>query len=231
MKLRIISSPRPPTRNTFSPWLGINLVGPADVFAGVTLNDSGDGDTGPNRLQNFPTITNAISRGPVTTISGRLNSTANRTFLVDVYRNISVAPSGYGEGQNFVGTITATTGGDGNANFTLTTPGHFAGQYFTATATDQITGDTSEFSATVLATNGPAAPAFASPAVLKGTGFTATVTLTLGQSYRVQATTNLGGNPIPWVNLTNFTAGTTNFTFLDRAATNLAARFYRVVSP
>ena len=35
-------------------YLGIDLVGPNDVYPYVTPNDLGDADTGPNDLQNFP---------------------------------------------------------------------------------------------------------------------------------------------------------------------------------
>ena len=127
--------------------------------------------------------------------------------------------------------MTASTSGGGNTTFSLTASGNFAGQNFSATATDQTTGDTSEFSLAVIATNGPAPPSFIAPFTLTSTGFTAKLSLTIGQNYRVQATTNLGGNPIAWTDLTNFTASATNFNFLDRSATNLPRRFYRVISP
>ena len=32
------------------------------AFDGVTANDSNDSDTGPNKLQNFPDLSNAIAR-------------------------------------------------------------------------------------------------------------------------------------------------------------------------
>src|SRR5262249_37838907 len=37
---------------------------------GVTLNDAGDADTGPNNLQNFPVIQNALLSGGNLTVSG-----------------------------------------------------------------------------------------------------------------------------------------------------------------
>ena len=61
----------------------------------------------------------------------------------------------HGEGQFYVGTVSVTTDGSGNAPFALTNnAGNYAGQYFTATAT-AADGDTSEFSADLLATNMP----------------------------------------------------------------------------
>jgi hypothetical protein len=188
-------------------------------------------DTGPNSLQNFPVITNVFGFGSSTTIRGMLMSSPNRSFLIDIYRNASADVSGYGEGQNYVGSTSLAVDAGGTASFSFVVSSNFAGQYLTATATDAISGDTSEFSPAVLATNSPAPPAFLPPAMLTSTGFVTHISLTVGQSYRIEATTNLAANPIQWVNLTNFIAPGTNFIFLDRAATNRPMRFYRVVSP
>jgi len=211
--------------------LGIDLAGGAQDFAGITANDFADGDNGPNHLQNFPVLANASADTFSTTLMGTLDSTANRTFVIDLYRNPVADASGYGEGHNYLGSSTLTTTGSGDGSFSFVVSGNFAGQYFTATATDTTTGDTSEFSLAVLATNAPAPPQFDPPLTLTGTGFVATAALTIGQSYRIQATTNLGLTPIPWIDLTNFVADTADFRFLDRGATNHLMRFYRVVSP
>ena len=207
-------------------YLGIDLGGD-----GVTANDPGDGDSGPNNLQNFPVITNAFGSGSSTVISGSLSSATNRAYFIDVYRNPSPDYTGYGEGQSYVGTVPVITDGSGSAIFSLTASGNFSGQYFSATATDQASGDTSEFSLAVPATNGPAPPTFLTPFSLTSTGFTAKLSLTIGQNYRVQATTNLGANPVAWLDLTNFVASATNFLFLDHSGANLPRRFYRAVSP
>ncbi|HYU99728.1 MAG TPA: Calx-beta domain-containing protein, partial [Pyrinomonadaceae bacterium] len=110
-------------------------------------NDSGDGDTGPNNLQNFPVLTSAVSLGGNTTIQGTLNSTSNTQCSVDLYANNTSDASGNGEGQNFITSTTVTTNGSGDASFTLTVPSNtVGGQFITATATDPG-GNTSEFSA------------------------------------------------------------------------------------
>jgi len=169
---------------------------------------------------------------PARFISGTLNSLANSTFLIDVYRNASADPSGYGQGQFYVGTASVTTDGSGNGNFSLTNfTANYAGQFFTATAT-AASGDTSEFGADVLATNASAPSAqFTGPFQSQAAGFIFNLTLQTNFNYRIQAATNLAANPIPWIDLTNFAAANSSLTFTDRTATNFRARFYRAVSP
>ncbi len=207
-------------------------------FLGIDLN--GDGVTpdhsgflaGPNDLQNFPVITNAQGSATGTIISGTLNSLANDTFSIDVYRNASADPSDYGQGQFYVGTASVTTDGSGNGFFSLTNfTANYAGQFFTATAT-ATGGDTSEFGADILATNAATAFAqFAGPFQSRAAGFIFNLTLQTNFNYRIQAATNLAANPVPWVDLTNFAAASSSLTFTDRTATNFRARFYRIVSP
>jgi CSLREA domain-containing protein len=121
--------------------LGIDL-GPA----GVTANDVGDGDSGPNNLQNFPVLTSATSGGGNTTIMGTLNSTANTSFTLEFFANSAADPSCFGEGQTFIGSTNVTTDGSGNASINVTFPtGVPLGQVITSTATDP-NGNTSEFS-------------------------------------------------------------------------------------
>ena len=129
--------------------LGINLSEDS-----ITPNDTGDGDTGPNNLQNFPVLIRVVSAGDSLDIDGRLNSTPNTTFNIDLYSNQSCDPSGYGEGQAYLGTFSDSTDSSGNLVFKASFPkSNLAGEYITATATDP-NGNTSEFSACATVTNG-----------------------------------------------------------------------------
>jgi hypothetical protein len=128
--------------------LGIDLGGD-----GVTANDSCDGDTGPNDLQNLPVLTSAFSSAATTTITGTLNSTTGHTFRIEFFVNSECDPSGFGEGQIPLGsTEVFDSGKDCNVGFTFTVGrGLPAGQFVTTTATDVTLGaanfnDTSEFS-------------------------------------------------------------------------------------
>ena len=78
--------------------LGIDLAGD-----GVTLNDPGDPDTGPNRRQNFPVLTSADQAG---NISGNIDSLIeNQTYPLEIefFANSTCDANGYGEGQNYLG--------------------------------------------------------------------------------------------------------------------------------
>jgi parallel beta-helix repeat protein len=129
--------------------LGINLVVDREKAPGATANDLGDADTGPNNLQNFPVIASS-EPGATTHVVGSINSTPNTTLKLDFYANTSDDPSGHGEGERYLGAITVTTDGDGNASFdAILTAATTTGEFITATATDPD-GNTSEFSAHVV---------------------------------------------------------------------------------
>jgi Ca2+-binding RTX toxin-like protein len=120
------------------PNLGIDL----SPF-GVTSNDSGDADTGANNLQNYPVLSSASSSSGNTTIQGTLNSQASTEYRLEFFSNSACDPSGYGEGETFLGSADATTDAGGNLSFNVTFAG--AATFVTATATDPG-NNTSEFS-------------------------------------------------------------------------------------
>ncbi len=123
--------------------LGIDLGGD-----GVTPNDPCDGDMGPNNLQNYPVITNVAVAGGTTTITGTLNSMAASSFTLDFYSNSEANPSGFGEGETYVGSTDVMTDTSCNASFNVNIPSAPTIVFYTATATDAA-GNTSEFSQAV----------------------------------------------------------------------------------
>ena len=150
--------------------LGINLVGGSENASGVTANDAGDADSGPNALQNFPVITSATpSFGDVIDnptpgiIAGTLNSLPNTTFNLRFYVSTAADPSGNGEGARTIiiaSDVTkpiatdVTTDAQGNASFSFPTVQLSAGSFVAATATGA--GGTSEFSNSVVVSTSPA---------------------------------------------------------------------------
>ena len=111
--------------------LGINLVPP-----------------GPNGVPNShpPTLTAVASSIGATIISGMLTGAPNSAYTIQFFFSSGLDRTGVGEGGQFVGQATATTGADGIATYSANVPYALtSGQFVTATATD-ASGNTSEFS-------------------------------------------------------------------------------------
>src|SRR5439155_1326525 len=89
---------------------------------GVTANDWGDWDNGPNNLQNFPVLASAEFGDGSLTITGTLNSTPNTIFTIELFSNRAADPSGYGEGESLLGDISVTT--DDQGHITIDTGPH-----------------------------------------------------------------------------------------------------------
>jgi hypothetical protein len=97
-----------------------------------------------------PVLTDARSRVSGVSVTGTLTSRANSRFTLEFFGNSDCNPSGYGEGQVFLGSLAVMTDAAGNGSFTA----HLGavvdpGQYLTATATDS-SGNTSQFSQCVV---------------------------------------------------------------------------------
>lgn len=160
--------------------LGIDLGG--FNMDGVSINDPGDADTGPNFLQNYPLLTGASSTGATTTVRGVFNSVANTTFTLDFYSNSQRKPTGLSEGQTYLGASSVTTDANGNASFNIMLPvATPAGHYITATATDPM-GNTSEFSLSLLLNSAGLSIFKAIPTYGIGAGATATYTIVVVNS-------------------------------------------------
>jgi len=85
-------------------------------------------------------------------IQGSLNSVANKPYRIDFFSSPAADPSGFGEGQTWIGWVNVTTGATGNVTFNQDFPGSLTvGSVVTATATSTGIGGsgTSEFSAAI----------------------------------------------------------------------------------
>ncbi|HEV3204021.1 MAG TPA: hypothetical protein VGY77_06550, partial [Gemmataceae bacterium] len=115
-----------------------------------------------NHNQEFPVITSAVSADGMITIEGALVSAPMTTYTIEFFVNSVCNPSGFGEGETFLGSAMVTTDGAGNAGFSITFDGAVdPGRFITATATDPG-GNTSQFSqcAEVTGPNSPGWPGF-----------------------------------------------------------------------
>ena len=122
---------------------------------GVTPNDSGDGDSGANDLQNFPVLSSALVDSDSTTSQGSLDSIASQTYSLEFFSSPTCDESGNGEGQVFLGRADVMTDAGGNANFSIDLPAvAVVGSSISGTATNDA-GSTSEFSNCVTAVAEP----------------------------------------------------------------------------
>ncbi len=76
---------------------------------GPTPNDANDQDSGPNQLQNYPTIDFVANSSSRVQISGVLESTANSLFQVDLYSEV---PGVFG--RRFLGNFPVLTNSSGS---------------------------------------------------------------------------------------------------------------------
>ena len=113
--------------------LGIDLLP-----AGVTPNDAGDGDDGPNDLLNFPVLEPLAPRS--------VRARACGGCRIEVFLADTTQSGAHGEGRDLVASGTTDAGG----SVTLSLPDRALGQWVTATATNPA-GSTSEFSQNVVA--------------------------------------------------------------------------------
>jgi murein DD-endopeptidase MepM/ murein hydrolase activator NlpD len=148
--------------------IGIDLVASDSVALGhtgdrVTPNDPGDADNGGNDLLNFPVLGSAIANGSTLTLTGFARPGSAIEFFI-----AAPDPSGFGEGQTYLMTLTEGSaqdasmgtyppppgvGNDTTNRFSFNVPlpvGVLVGTVLTATAT--LGGNTSEFSNNVSVT-------------------------------------------------------------------------------
>jgi parallel beta-helix repeat protein len=124
--------------------LGIDLNGD-----GVTLNDIGDVDSGPNGYMNFPSLLSACLNKSKLIVQGTIDTQNPESVIIEFFANPvpdpGIDPSGYGEGAIFLGAKRPNSIG----KFTAVLPAVEPGTLISATATDGF-GNTSEFALNIV---------------------------------------------------------------------------------
>ncbi len=135
--------------------LGIDLVGGTENSFGVTANDAGDTDSGPNSLINYPEVkVNSFGANGTKIVTHDFNlDLAAGDYRLEFFVSTAKDASGNGEGQTFIGSKDLNHPGTGNLNFKGTLNAKIAvakGAYISATLTQKTGpttyGSTSEFS-------------------------------------------------------------------------------------
>ena len=94
-----------------------------------------------------PVLTSSVTQsGGGQKVSGSLAGRPNTLYDVRFFANGVADPSGFGEGANVAGSTTATTDANGSATFSFVIPSTTSGSVYSATATANLSGDTSAFS-------------------------------------------------------------------------------------
>jgi hypothetical protein len=118
---------------------------------GIVLYDNA------NSQQAFPILNSAVLSASDQNLSGvdiagSLKSLPNTAFGINFFANAVADPSGFGQGQTFIGTTTVTTDSKGSRNFSVKLPAAVpAGHFLTAKATSPD-GNTSAHSAVRIVT-------------------------------------------------------------------------------
>ena len=89
----------------------LDIVGGTEDANGVTANDAGDSDTGPNNLMNYPTISTVEYLGSgVYRVSGDIDNTVvgESPFTIEVCESETTV-SGHGDCVQSLGTTTANS--------------------------------------------------------------------------------------------------------------------------
>jgi hypothetical protein len=134
---------------------------------GVTVNDLGDNDGGPNNLRNAPTILHAVTRQGQTVITGSYVGTPDTIFRLEFFSSGSQLPARHGTAESFLAAAVVTTDAQGKASYRVELPEVVpVGQYVTGTATylfdlrddgsELVALETSELARNVVV--GPAVP-------------------------------------------------------------------------
>ncbi|MHC1767589.1 MAG: choice-of-anchor U domain-containing protein [Verrucomicrobiia bacterium] len=105
-----------------------------------TPNDSGDNDQGPNHLQNYPVMDPRPDLGA---------DPSPGDYLLEFFGNSVVSPTGYGEGEDFLGAVTVTVKPGTPVEIATLPFTPEPGTYLTVTLTAPD-GSTSEFSKATL---------------------------------------------------------------------------------
>jgi hypothetical protein len=160
--------------------IGIDLLG----GAGPDANDSCDGDTGGNGLQNVPIITSVAPEGGGTRVIGTLDSTASSTFTLDFYASpvCRARRRSQVQADQYLGSTDVSTNASCMASFNVLLPTPTAaGQPVTATATAED-GSTSELTPEIVFSSTPIAgdPAGGTQITIKGMLFVPGATVSIG---------------------------------------------------
>ncbi len=134
----------------FNTGIGVSVASATNRIVANSIHDNGGLgiDVDPDFVTIAPpTLTSATGSETSATVNGTFVGTPNSQFFMEFFKNSACDPSGAGEGETYLGFVTATTNGSGNASYSFSSGEAGLGDVITATAsTASATPTTSEFS-------------------------------------------------------------------------------------
>lgn len=140
---------------------GINIQSGSGVqiLSNSIYNNKGGGITiGNNANGNIqiPLLAAAESAAGQTNVTGSISAAPNASYLVQFFSSPTADPSGFGQGQTYLGEVAILTDGSGIGTIdTRLLAGVTPGQIVTATVTDLSNANTSSFAQDVVVTPAP----------------------------------------------------------------------------
>lgn len=188
---------------------------------GVTLNDAGDLDNGPNDGMNYPVIAKATTSGGSSLIEGSIDTPTLLPITIELFVSNQPDPSGNGEGNTYLASATP----NGFGVFSVSTAAIPLGSWVTATATDTA-GNTSEFAAAVQV-QGTTAPATALVAMAESSS-SIRLTWVDPQDHETGFRLERSSNGNTWSAFDSVGPNTT--TYMDTGRSPATPYYYRVIA-
>jgi CSLREA domain-containing protein len=142
----------------FNTGIGVSVASATNRIVANSIHDNGGLgiDVDPDFVTiDPPTLTSATGTESGATVNGTFVGTPNSQFFIEFFKNSACDPSGAGEGETYIGFVTATTDGSGNASYGFSSTEAGLDDVMTATAsTVSATPTTSEFSGCVTVVSG-----------------------------------------------------------------------------
>ncbi len=113
---------------------------------GIEIINDGDPDQLVSPIFYYPTLTSAIDSVDSLFISGTLNAEANTPYRIEFFRNSEKDSSGWGEGETYLSSFDIQTDANGFSSFTFPVSYIHDSSFFSSTATNLNTNNTSVFS-------------------------------------------------------------------------------------
>jgi len=113
---------------------------------GIVLVSSANGQLPVPILSSAKAGATDANAGGTDIVGSVKNMPPNTSFLVEFFANPTADPSGFGQGQTFIGSLTLVTDSNGSRSFTASVPAAVRVGYFVTAVTTDSNGNTSSFS-------------------------------------------------------------------------------------